>query len=126
MLPFYGTDFVYEDLALVFPMEREGGAATHVTRDGQQWVRLESPAYLDYGRVVAWLDPETALPREIEFFDREGPPVRVQHWEEVVAFGEGHFPKRVTNENLFTGTRSTLTFSNIEAGTGESQDRRHR
>ena len=115
LLPFYDTQFVYEDLAVVFPHERRRGTAQREQRGESEAVRLESEAYLGYGRVVAWLDPESALPREIEFYDLDGALLRSQRWDAFQAVGDGRFPTRIIARNHQTGEVSTLRFAFSES-----------
>jgi len=47
-----------------------------------------------WGRILAWIDPETWAPLRQEFFDEDGTRLRVMRFEDVRAVGERMVPHR--------------------------------
>jgi hypothetical protein len=74
---FQGSDFTYEDLAVLFYFDYAGDhrlRGEESCGDGRCWVidtTLPAGAFA-YTRVVSWLHTETLLPDHLEFSDAEG------------------------------------------------------
>ena len=111
--PFLGTEFSYEDLALAAPVERRAGAVRWVDEHGERLVELESPPYHYYERVVTRIDPDTALPRSVYFYDRAGRLFREETFDDVRRIDGRPYPGRITALDRLTGSRSVLVFESI-------------
>jgi hemolysin III len=83
---FMGTEFSYEALDFVGSMERVPGRVEWVREEGRSLVRVTSPPGLSSGKVVTLIEPMTALPVRIAFFEESGELIRVQE------FGSGSEP----------------------------------
>jgi len=111
--PFLGTEFSYEDIGLAIPAERARGEVHRIQEGGRTLVRLDSPPYHYYSRVVTVIDPTTKLPVRVSFFDGAGQRIRVQTFDEVQEI-QGHlFPTRIRKRDLVTGAESTLRFLDV-------------
>ncbi len=111
--PFLGTEFSYEDIGLAIPVERARGEVHRIEEDGRTLVRLDSPPYHYYSRVVTVIDPTTDLPVRVSFFDGAGQRFRVQTFDEVQEI-QGHaFPTRIRKRDLVTDAESTLRFLDV-------------
>jgi hypothetical protein len=112
--PFADSLFRYEDLWLTDPAERRRGAVRWVEADGRRFLELESEPYHYYLRVVTRVDPDSALPVAVRFFDNTGAPIREQRFEAVETIDGRPFPKVVRLRDLVTGAESVLTYERIE------------
>lgn len=114
--PFLGTEFSYEDLGLALAEERMEGTARFVGEPPERRVELESVPYHYYQRVVTRIDPATALPTKILFYDHAGQLFREQRFEDVRQVDGHPFPTRIVVEDRLTGARSVLTFDSLRFG----------
>lgn len=110
---FPGTVFRYEDLTFVFPDGRRAGQVRELEEEGRRLVLVESAPYHDYTRVQTFLDPETALPLRVVFYDRADFPFREQHYESVKDVAGRPFPTVLRARDVLTGARSVLTFEEV-------------
>lgn len=122
--PFLGTEFTYEDLALVAPVERREGSVRRIEVDGERLVEVVSEPYHYYGAVRTRIHPETALPHSVLFFDRAGQQFREQRFGDA-GDGEHAYPRWIRVRNLVTGAESTLRFEELrfDADVGEARFR---
>ena len=112
--PFMGTEFNYEDLGFAVPVERARGEVRRVRDGDRTLVRLDSPPYHYYSRVVTLIDPETNLPVRVSFYDEAGQRFREESFEDVRGIAGHPLPMRIVMRNLVTGAQSVLTFSDVE------------
>lgn len=111
--PFLGTEFTYEDLALLPSAGRAEGRVERVEREGRKLVAVRSGPYHIYARVVTLLDPETALPVRVEFHDAADQLFRVLEFDRVRE-EQGHpLAHRIRALDRITGSESVLTFSDV-------------
>jgi hypothetical protein len=111
---FLGSEFTYEDLGLVAPLERRSGEVTKVVEEGKTWVLLVSGPYHYYGRVQSYLDPDTGMPHRIVFYDRDGRRFREERFREIQKFGDHRFPTVIEVKDELTGTSSRLVFHGVK------------
>lgn len=125
---FVGTDFSYEDVS-----------GRDLAADEHRLLRVDTldtgPAYViesrplraaDYERKVSWIDEETGLPLREEYYDVQGELHRVFTSDEIrdVKAGATTIPTvvRRTMENVKTGHRTEVTFSEVEYNIGIGDD----
>ena len=110
---FMGTEFSYEDMDTVAPPERAGGTAERIRMGGRELVRLTSPPFGPYERIVSDLDPTTALPLQVQFYDRAGQLYKVERFGEVKTI-QGHpVPTRIEMSDAETGGRTTIALEHV-------------
>ncbi len=114
--PFLGTEFNYEDLALIAPQERMQGEVRRVEEDGRPLVEVRSAPYHAYEQVVTLIDPQTALPVRVTFVDRAGQPFREERFEDVRSVDGHPIPHRITIRDALTEAGSVLTLSDVVIG----------
>lgn len=112
--PFLGTEFTYEDLGLVMPFERRTGEVRFVDDAGRRLVEIESANHHYYSRIVTRVDPATALPMRVRFYDRAGQLFREQRFERVEEIDGHPFPTEILVADRITGARSRLRFTSVD------------
>lgn len=112
--PFLGTEFTYEDLDFAAPVERAQGEVDRVREGARELVRVTSDSYHDYGRVETLIDPRTALPLRVSFYDGTGALVKVQEFDRIRTVQGHRVPTLVVMRDLATGETSRLRFREIE------------
>ena len=110
---FAETIFRYEDLWLADPGGRRSGEVAWVEDDGRRWIEISSEPYHYYQRVVTRVDPETALPVGIRFYDVTGAPIREMRYAKVEEVDGRPFPKRIEIQDLSTGAASVLEWEEV-------------
>lgn len=110
------TAFTYEDLGFVEMRHFSDADVEFEDLPEGRVVRLTAKPYGPYGKVVARLDPETALPTRVEFFDTSGILRRTVTYSQVDREGHDPFPLRVEASEPGSGGRSTLQFKAVELG----------
>jgi hypothetical protein len=112
-----GSVFTYEDLGFVPFSHRAGDARVEIERiSGQRIVRVETGPYGPYSRVVSRLDWDTALPRDVAFFDAAGALQRTVTYGDVARRGAHPYPMQIEALEAATGRRSRLRLREIEPG----------
>lgn len=110
----------YEDLGFVGLGHRALDARVEVEELsdglGGRTVRVTTGPHGPHGRVVTRLDWETALPREVEYFDRQGVLQRTVEYGEVEHRDAYAYPMRIEALEPATGRRSVLRFQRVELG----------
>ncbi len=125
---FVGSDFSYEDVS-----GRDVSADEHrllredTVMDRAAHVIESRPARsAEYQRKLSWIDRATALPLREEYYDVQGALYRVYTSDEIrdVESGGGTLPTvvRRTMQNVRTGHRTQVTFSEIEYDIGLEDD----
>lgn len=114
--PFADTSFRYEDLWLTEPKPRRSGSARWVEEAGRRYVELASDPYHYYKQVVTRVDPETALPVSVRYFDSTGAPIREERYEKVTLVDGLPFPSVVRSRDLSLGGETTVTFGEVRFG----------
>lgn len=121
--PFLDSVFRYEDLGFVELGHRARNASVSFEdRPEGRVVRIDTGAYGPYGKVVTWLDPATALPREVEFFDADGRLARSVHYGQVDREGAYPFPLQAEAVELATGRKSRVRYRDVELGVTVYED----
>jgi len=111
---FLGTEFTYEDVGLLAPVERGRGTVARVVYEGRELVKISSEPYHYYARVETYIDPTTHLPVRVDFHDRAGQRFREQIFRDVREVGGHPFPHDVRVRNLLTGASSRMTFVDVD------------
>ena len=111
--PFMGTDFSYEALDFVGSTERGHGSVDWVREEGRSLVQVTSPPSLSSGKVVTLIEPMTALPVRIAFFERGGELIRVQEFGRVETIQGHRVPTVVVMRDVRSGSTSTLSLQDI-------------
>jgi len=114
--PFLSTAFTYEDLGFV---EQRKAADTRLEEEDLPTGRvivLTSGPYGPYGRVETRLDPKTALPKKVEYYDRDEKLVRTVTYGGLEKHGIFSFPQRIEAVETKTGRRSTLRMLDVQLG----------
>lgn len=103
---FMGSDFTYEDLEI-----SSAADASHriVAQDDQGWQIETIPAPTSsYGRVLTSISRSDYLPRRVEYFDRQGQPLKVLTVEATLRDGDTVLPKISVMTDLQKGTQTRL------------------
>jgi hypothetical protein len=119
-----GTDFSYADLDLA------GGAGDAHERleddtvEGQRcWVVATRPAGSSaYGRIVAWVHPQTGVALRVTFEDKAGKPVKRLEAKRVKQAGTLWYAAESVMETLGQGTRTTLAVTALDTKTPLAAD----
>ncbi|MEM8935510.1 MAG: outer membrane lipoprotein-sorting protein [Pseudomonadota bacterium] len=120
---FMGTDLTYGDVNDNFKFGLDdwtfahGGAEiegdkTYVFLSGSaktEAVRNE----LGYASFAAKIDLKTAFPVRVEYTDKDGEPLKIVHVHEIDVVGDAHTAMRFTAENLQTGHKTEVHFTNM-------------
>jgi hypothetical protein len=120
-LPFFGSDFTYED---VLELQAEARYASVEMRpdaelDGRR-VRVVSarPAFEDsaYGEIVSFVDAETCVVLRVALHDRAGALAKEMRvaWSDVRREGDAWRPGVVSMRDVARGTTSRLVFGRGE------------
>jgi hypothetical protein len=111
---FLATEFSYEDLGLAVPVERAQGSALPALLRGRPVVAVGSGPYHQYGKVVTFVDPETELPVQVDFYDRGERLFKRLRYEKVREVDGRKLPLEIHARNLLTGAESTLIVERIQ------------
>jgi hypothetical protein len=76
-------------------------------------VQVTSPPSLSSGKVVTLIEPMTALPVRIAFFERGGELIRVQEFGRVETIQGHRVPTVVVMRDVRSGSTSTLSLQDI-------------
>lgn len=110
------TAFTYADLGFV-DLDHLATAEVEVEDVlGERQIILTAGPYGPYRSVKLRLDPESALPRRIELFDRRGRMARTVTYSDVRRDGSFRFPFRIEAVDLDSGRRSTVRVHHVELG----------
>jgi len=121
---FMGTDFSYEDLEVGDPdlgsHALEGGQTVQVggqPYDCHKIVTTPRPELGSaYSRLVAWIDKEALLPRQIEFYDPAGEPKKRMTFEAFAQEGDVTLPTQIRMEDLKRGSSTLLEVTEYRLG----------
>ena len=126
-----GTDYSYEDFQRLqgmlasleskrLPDETLAGRKTYVTES------VPSDPTSEYNRIRSWVDQETCVPLQVEFFtnDSPGPVKRMSTKQESVTKEKtGFIPREVAMKDLRTETATTIKIEKLQVGV--PIDRKH-
>jgi len=113
---FMGSEFSYEDLEIAPPRESEWRHAERFEENGRPLVRVTSSPYSVYERVEAVLDPTTALPVRVSFYDRDGVLYKLETFGELVKIDGHSMPTRIEMDDVQSNAKSVLHLRNIRLG----------
>lgn len=125
---FVGSDFSYEDVSGRDVSADEHRLLREDTVTGRAAYVIESRPVrsAEYQRKLSWIDRATALPLREEYYDVQGALYRVYTSDEFrdVESRGGALPTAVkrTMENVKTGHRTEVTFSEIQYDVGLEDD----
>lgn len=128
---FVGTDFSYEDLAIMTDIMdwSEEEASSHLrgdeSVDGHECAVIELvPKNLDvaYGRIRVWLDRQELVTRKYEFQSEQGETEKTLHLSEIRLVGRIPSAHRLEMRNERTHSRTVVDFSKIEYDLGLADD----
>ena len=105
---FMGSDFTYEDLEISSAKQ-----ASHriVSEDAESWLIETIPAAdaaSTYGRVLTRVSKADYLPRRVEYFDKQGQPLKVLTVQATTRDGDTTIPQISVMEDLQKGTKTRL------------------
>ena len=126
-----GTDYSYEDFQRLqgmlssleskrLPDETLVGRKVYVTES------VPSDPTSEYNRIRSWVDQETCVPLQVEFFSKgtEGPVKRMTTKQESVSKEKtGFIPREVAMKDLRTETATTIRIEKLQVGV--AIDRKH-
>jgi hypothetical protein len=115
---FLGTDFNYEDLGFERLDYQEHRLDGEDTIDGHRCWRIDSKPTESwwYGRLLRWIDQETALPLRTDYFDVNGILYKRRTLRDIAEI-EGHPTARETEmATLPVHTKTVLTLSDVRYG----------
>ena len=118
----WGTDFSYEDVKQVQGILTSGKTeklADETLADRKVWVLSVTPAEADvsnYMKVVSYVDQQTCVVLQTEFFEREGQPRKrlTADATSLAQLGDRRVVKEYLMQDLRDETQTTLSLSNIE------------
>lgn len=125
---FMGTDFSYEDLAImteILDWSADDAEAAierqEACEDSQCWVLSFVPREKDvaYARIRVWLDRDYRL-RRFEFMDESGEAVKDLAATDIRPVGAIPTAFRLAMRNLRSGSRTEVTFDAVRYDTGLS------
>jgi hypothetical protein len=109
---FLGSEFTYEDLDIAAPRESEWKSVERI-EDGRPLLRVTSAPYSYYERVETVIDPATALPVRVLFYDRAGALFKRETFGEMQTVAGHAMPTQIEMEDVETGAKSVLRLRNI-------------
>jgi outer membrane lipoprotein-sorting protein len=111
---FLGSEFTYEDLDIAAPRESEWKRVERVEETGgHPLMKVTSAPYSYYERVETLIDPTTALPVRVSFFDRAGELYKTESFGEMHTVAGHPMPTRIEMDDVQTGAKSVLQLSNV-------------
>jgi len=110
---FMGSEFSYEDLDVAAPRESEWKKVARVEENGRALVRVTSTPYGSYSRVETEIDPATALPVRVSYYDRDGALFKRESFGEIVPVDGHPMPTRIEMDDVETGAKSVLHLKNV-------------
>ncbi len=113
---FAGTHFRFEDLGFTDLRARKGGTLERVEKNGQSYVKLTSPPYYYYGRVVTRMDPATLLPTKVVIYDNTDARIRELVYDRVESAGGRPYPHRMRFRDAITRAQSRLDVESLTLG----------
>ena len=128
---FVGTDFSYEDLAIVSEIldwsdaDAQTSLAGNETIDGAPTTVIEfTPTGKDigYGKVRVWLRQTDSVIVKYEFVDKKGAAAKVLTIGDVRALGAIPTAYHMEMQNLQSGSHTTVDFATITYDSGLSDD----
>ncbi len=117
---FVGSDFTYEhvsgrdldaDTYALLRAEKANGRPCYVVESHAQ-----APA--EYKRKVAWIDKTTFLPVKEEYYDAKGELFKIFTADEITSTGGVPTIARRSMQNVKTGHRTDVVFSNVAYNVG--------
>lgn len=120
--PFMGSEFAFEDIS---SQEVEKYDYTYLGDEDINGITVHKVEavptyeYSGYTRLINYIDTERMVPVKVEYFDRKNSPLKTLNISEY----EQHLGKywragKMEMENLQTGKRTTLTWSDYKFQTG--------
>ena len=110
---FMGSEFSYEDLDIAAPRDSEWKHVERVEQDGRPLVRVTSAPYSQYERVEVLLDPKTALPVSVSFYDRDGSLYKLETFSGLETVDGHELPTRIEMQDVQNGAKSVLRLHGI-------------
>lgn len=111
---FLGSEFSYEDLDIAAPRESEWKSVARVEDQGRELVRVTSAPYASYERVETEIDPATALPVRVSYYDRSGALFKLETFGEVRSVAGHPMPTRIEMDDVQTGAKSVLHLRDVQ------------
>jgi len=121
---FMNTDFSYADLDLAGGASDTHERLTDDAVEGQKcWVVATKPAGTSaYGRIVAWVHPQTGVALRVVFEDAAGKPVKRLEAKRVKQAGGLWYAAESVMETIAQGTKTTLAVTALDTKTPLSAD----
>jgi outer membrane lipoprotein-sorting protein len=128
---FVGTDFSYEDLAIITQIldwkdsEARATQLSDTERDGQRFHLLEfvpTGKELSYGKVVLWLRADDLVALRYEMFDESNAVQKVLNLSDVRTLGAIPTPFHMEMETTGNGSRTIVDFVEVSYDTGLPDD----
>lgn len=128
---FVGTDFSYEDLAVVTQVldwndsEARAGLLRNEERDGQTFHVIElvpTGKELTYAKLLVWLRREDLVILRFEMLDASGKAVKVLTLGDVRMIGSIPTPFYMEMQTEHSGSRTLVDFTEITYDTGLGDD----
>jgi hypothetical protein len=110
---FMGTEFTYQALDLAGSLERAPGRVDWVREEGRSLVRVTSLPEPLTGKVVTLIEPATALPVRISFYEESGELARIQEFGSVETIQGHRIPTVIVMRDVQSGSTSTLSLEDI-------------
>jgi len=115
---FAGSDFVYEDVS-----GRELDEDKHeLVKTTKDYYVLEhtpkDPSTLEYASYKMWVHRDTFLPTKVVYYDAKGNKKRVMTVDSVTKVQGFTTIEKTTMENLATGTKTVVEYSDVEYDIG--------
>ena len=112
---FLGTDFTYADLGFV---DRRGqyrllGKEKHKDRQVYK-IDFAPTDQWYYSRIITWVDAETYLPLQRDFYDVANKLWRTQTFDQVAAIDGEPTPLRIEMKDLQQGTSTIFSMSDVQ------------
>lgn len=112
---FLGTDFTYADLGFV---DRHGHyrLLDKEKHKGKQTYKIEFVPTNQwyYSRIITWVDAETYLPLQREFYDVANKLWRTQTFDQMMVIDGKPTPLRIEMKDLQQGTSTIFTMSKVQ------------
>ena len=114
---FLGSDFTYFDVGFVRRQDKYTYLGEQ-DRNGRKAWRIQQVPQSSwfYSQIVSWIDQQTLLPIERDFYSPAGDLWKVQTFENVVTIDGQPAALRIVMDDQHTSGKSVMTVSNLRFG----------
>jgi hypothetical protein len=123
---FLDSDFTYADLGFL-PIDTKDTLAGEEKIAGRDVYKIESAPDAEvkrwyYSKIATWVDKETLLPVQRDFYDPAGQVFKIETFGSVTRVDGIPTPLQITMDTVGAQSKSTLQVTDVTYGSGLSDD----